>query len=410
MKKFTSVMLLLTGLTFAHAADKYAPTGNTLADALQWLAIQTACVGQYSMAFTGDYVSKDPQDHYQVTDIREYFAFLAENSSRRTRVPTFYGICFDYAKSAYDDITASSNYYGKLGVKEWYIVADGDTSKQIVLYDPVARGQQTILMNGVPLKEIQRRNVRTHDDITGHAWLWVIGNDGTIYWIDPTWTDNGGYVVWGVVRNGREEQRAAQPSLCAVSIPGGASFASFTRGDANKNQGNWDQAIDDYNEAIKIDPNSELAYNNRGLANYYKGSYDRAIADFNEALRLKSDYAEAYNNRGRAYYAKNDYDKAFADYTQAITLNSQFPFAYNNRAYVYLARKDYDSAFADVHSAMKLMPREATWYATRGEIFINIKEWKRAVQDLELAVRMSPNFTRAKELLERARLRRWLPF
>jgi tetratricopeptide (TPR) repeat protein len=404
MKKFTSAVLLLAGLTFAHAADLYAPVGNTLADALQWLAVQTACMGQYNMA-EFDITREDPQDNYRPPDIREY---LARMSGDRTRVPTFYGICFDYAKAAYDHIMASQGNYEGLGMKrgQWYIAAAFESSREIVLFKPVAQGQHSMVLNGVYVKESGRFSVQTHNNATTHGWLWVYGNDGTIYWLDPNATDDWGYVVWGVVRNGREEQVAPQPSLCAGRIPGGASFASLSRGDANRSQGNWNQAIEDYNEVIRVEPNYELAYNNRGLANYNKGAYDQAIADFNEAIRLNPNYADAYRNRGRAYYAKGGYDQALADYNQALSLNSNDAPAYNGRAYVYLAKKDIDRAVADVNQAIRLWPREATWYATRGEIFLNIGEYKRAAAEFELALRMTPSFTRAKELLQRAKRRR----
>ena len=39
-------------------------------------------------------------------------------------------------------------------------------------------------------------------------------------------------------------------------------------------------------EAIRLEPKSALAYNNRGVAWSVKKDYDRAIADFTEAIRL----------------------------------------------------------------------------------------------------------------------------
>jgi tetratricopeptide (TPR) repeat protein len=403
MKKYINVaVLLLAGLTFTHAADKYAPRGNTLADALQWLAVQTACVGQYNMAETGDFTAKDPQDYYQAPDIREY---LARMSGDRTRVAAFYGICFDYAKAAYDYMTASSSYYANLGVKEWYMAATWAANpNQIKLFDPVPRGQHTTFFNGAYMKEKSRHNVQNHGNKPmNHAWLWVIGNDDTIYWIDPTWTDNAGYIVWGVVRNGREEQAAPHQSLCAGRVPGGIAFASLSRGDANKSQGNWDQAIIDYDEAIRVEPNYPLIYNNRGLANYNKGVYDQAIADFNEAIRLNPNYADAYRNRGRAYYAKGGYDQAMADFDKALSLNPDDAPAYNGRAYVYLAKKDYIKALADASKAVGLLTREAVYHTTRGEILISMGQKKLARTELEIALRLAPTYTPARDLLRRAR-------
>jgi tetratricopeptide (TPR) repeat protein len=389
-------------LTFAHAADKYAPAGNTLADALQWLAVQTACLGQYSNAQIGEYWKPDPRDNYQVPNIREY---LAGQSGNRTRTLTFYGICFDYAQSAYNAISASRSYYEGLGMKsgQWYIAAAFQSSREIVLFRPVTQGQHTMVLNGEYVKEITRFNMQTHDGATAHGWLWVYANDGTIYWIDPTWTDNSGYVVWGVVRNGREEPRAPAARLSAIRLPSSDAFDPFSSGEANRNEGRYDQAIDDYNQAIQVEPNYAAAYNNRGRSYYAQGDYDRAIADFNQAITLDPNYADAYNNRGRAYYAKGNLDRALADYNQAITLAPEFPLAFNGRAYVYLAKKDYERAYTDARKAISLWAREATWYIATAEIFLSMGNNTRAIADLEYALKMFPNFTRAQEMLRRIR-------
>jgi tetratricopeptide (TPR) repeat protein len=403
MKKLTSVVLLLAGLTCVRAADKYAPAGSTLADALQWLAVQTACLSAYGMGFTGDFTEPDPRDNYRPRDIGEY---LAGRSGGRTRVQTIYGICFDYAQYAYNEISASWSYYAGRGVKEWYIAGHwASNPRQIRLFDPVDRqGQDTIAPNGVPIKEISRYNVEYHGKPTdNHAWLWVVGNDGTTYWIDPTWTDGGGYVVWGVVRNGREEQIAPAARLCVARPPASAAFASFTSGDANRSAGKYDEAIDDYNQTIQVEPNYAAAYNNRGRSYYAKGDYDMAIADFNQAIALDPNYADAYNNRGRAYYAKADMDRALADYNQAITLDPEFSLAYHGRAYVYLAKKDYDTALTNATRAVRLFPREPVYSVTMGEILIAKREFKKAVMILDDAVRTNPNVPNGRELLERAR-------
>lgn len=49
---------------------------------------------------------------------------------------------------------------------------------------------------------------------TKHAWLWAQAKDGTVYWIDPTWTDNSGRPVYGIVRAGAEIQLPPASDLC----------------------------------------------------------------------------------------------------------------------------------------------------------------------------------------------------
>ena len=59
------------------------------------------------------------------------------------------------------------------------------------------------------------------------------------------------------------------------------------------------------------------AYNNRGLAYANLGEYGRAIEDYDQALRLDPGYVLAYNNRGFAYKNLGEYRRAIEDYDQA---------------------------------------------------------------------------------------------
>jgi tetratricopeptide (TPR) repeat protein len=59
----------------------------------------------------------------------------------------------------------------------------------------------------------------------------------------------------------------------------------------------------------KASENLSVAYNNRGDAYYKKGDYDRAIQDFSEAIRLSPSFGY-YRERGIAYNEKGDYDQA----------------------------------------------------------------------------------------------------
>jgi Flp pilus assembly protein TadD len=72
-----------------------------------------------------------------------------------------------------------------------------------------------------------------------------------------------------------------------------------------------------------------LAYNNRGIAYADKRDYDRAIADYNQAIRLNPN-SSAYNNRGAAYYNKGNKTQAWADYNKALELDPNNTTAWNN--------------------------------------------------------------------------------
>jgi tetratricopeptide (TPR) repeat protein len=126
-----------------------------------------------------------------------------------------------------------------------------------------------------------------------------------------------------------------------------------------------DQAIAAINQALRINPNNESAYSMRGTEYADKGDYDRALEDFNKAIQLAPNFVDAYSNRGAAYYYKKDYDRAIADFNQAIQLSPDFAGAYYNRGMAYFDKRDYDSVIADYTRVIELAPTADT-YNSRG--------------------------------------------
>ncbi|SRR5579883_1307060 len=81
-----------------------------------------------------------------------------------------------------------------------------------------------------------------------------------------------------------------------------------------------------------------LLFKARGFAYSVKGEYDRAITDYDQAIKLDAGFSAAYNGRGMAYRAKEDLDRTMADYDQAIKLAPDMSVAYGNRGEFILAQ------------------------------------------------------------------------
>jgi len=179
----------------------------------------------------------------------------------------------------------------------------------------------------------------------------------------------------------------------AIRVDPNYAEAYFRRGDTYDERGDYDRAIADYTQAIRLDPNYAKAYYYRGLTYNNKNDYDRAIADYTQAIKLDPDYAMAYNNRGYAYYCKNDYDRAIADYTQAIKLDPDYAKAYRYRGNAYKdGKNDYDRAIADYTQAIRLNPNDDIAYHSRGNAYHEKKDYDRAIADYTQAIRLDPDY------------------
>jgi len=155
----------------------------------------------------------------------------------------------------------------------------------------------------------------------------------------------------------------------------------------------YEQAIADFTEAIRLDGNNSETYRERGSAYADKGDYDKAIADFNQAIRLNPRHANAYNCRAIIYKFKGDTDKAIADYTQAIKLAPDYAFPYSNRGNIYLNKGDYDRAITDYNQAIKLNSNYADAYGGRGYAYYKKGDYDKAIADYTQAIRLDPNYS-----------------
>jgi Flp pilus assembly protein TadD len=64
-------------------------------------------------------------------------------------------------------------------------------------------------------------------------------------------------------------------------------------------------------------------YSSRGIAYGLRGDFDKAIADCTEAIRLDPKNTQAYQNRGVAYGKKGEKAKAEEDFAQTKKLEDK---------------------------------------------------------------------------------------
>ena len=132
-----------------------------------------------------------------------------------------------------------------------------------------------------------------------------------------------------------------------------------------------------------VESNLAVAFMNRGLAYKHKGQWDRAIADYSEAIRLKSDSAQVYNNRGNAFYYNGQLDRAIQDYGDAIRLQPDLAEAYSNRGNVYRTTGRFERAIAEYDQALRIEPGNARVFAERGLAFEKQGDAVHALRDFE---------------------------
>lgn len=118
---------------------------------------------------------------------------------------------------------------------------------------------------------------------------------------------------------------AVLPSLVLVALVAGCSAASRAQRLDSKGlrEKKPERAIDDFTQAIELDATRAEFWLHRGDARVKQGDFDGAIADYTESLRMEPS-ARTHLHRARARRQKKLFDLALADVNASIELDPDF--------------------------------------------------------------------------------------
>jgi tetratricopeptide (TPR) repeat protein len=225
---------------------------------------------------------------------------------------------------------------------------------------------------------VDKGNLLVVKNVNGD-WFWVIWSSGETETIKG-WINRSDVIPFLQALEFFNEEVKRNPT----------SSAYHTRGMIWNEKGEYDIAIGDYSEAIRLDPNNKFAYNSRGNALGDKKEYEKAVSDFNEAIRLYPKFSVAYNNRGIAWRDKKEYEKAISDFNEAIRLDPKDANAYSGRGAVWGAKKEYDKSIADFNEAIRLDPKLEYIYCNRAIAWNAKGDYVKAISDYGEAIRLDP--------------------
>lgn len=106
----------------------------------------------------------------------------------------------------------------------------------------------------------------------------------------------------------------------------------------------------------------------RAAGYFAQKRYQEAIPDFDEAIRLNPNSAQAFYGRGNAYLATRQYVRAIQDFDRAISLAPKDSRAYSNRCAAHAMLGKLERAIADCDRALQLNPNDAQARAFRAKL------------------------------------------
>lgn len=213
--------------------------------------------------------------------------------------------------------------------------------------------------------------------------------------------------------------------------------AYYNLGNALYRRGNIEAAVENYFEAVRIEPKFAKAHDNLGVAllregetkeavkhvkkalslrprdpkiltNYglillQQGKLDDAVAQFKKALRIDPDKAQAHNNFAIALARQGSLKDAIVHFSEALRIEPDNAEIHNNLGQALMLRNDLDGAEFHFSEAVRIRPTYAEAYGNLGVVILRQGDVKGGMQHFYKALRIKPDLTVAREGMKRSR-------
>lgn len=154
----------------------------------------------------------------------------------------------------------------------------------------------------------------------------------------------------------------------------------------------YEKAILDFTKAYSLGHNPVVLVS-RAAINMRMVRYDQALADFNEALKQDDSLTQGYVFRAKLFIAIQEYELADMDFSRAIELANGDTTVYEERAQFYELRELWDLAIADYTTVLTTNPDDFYVYVMRADLYEKSGLLEKALADYDRAIVLNPYYS-----------------
>ncbi|TDC23384.1 tetratricopeptide repeat protein [Streptomyces sp. 8K308] len=217
--------------------------------------------------------------------------------------------------------------------------------------------------------------------------------------LERAWRDTDASELAHWARRLTEAVESEQPTervlallVVAPELDAAARAAAYTlSGRLHYDKGEYEEAVLEYDEALRLAPDSAWALAYRGDACRLLRRYDDALRDLDRAIQLDGSYAWALGVRGSLFSGLRRYEEALRDLDRAIDLETDSAWEHAQRGMVHRLSGWYEAAVADFDKAIRLGKDDAWTRWNRGAAHNSAGLIEEAVRDFDRALDMEPD-------------------
>ena len=153
----------------------------------------------------------------------------------------------------------------------------------------------------------------------------------------------------------------------------------------------YDDAILQWQNAIKLKPDYHFGYNNLGNAFLLKNDLNQALLNYEEAIKINPDYHEAIYNKANIFLKLKDFSNALKYYDKVLSLKNDYFPAHQGKAIVYKKIEKFDEAINQWEKVISLNPYNENAYVQKGDILFDKNMLKDSLNSYEKAYSINPD-------------------
>ena len=149
-------------------------------------------------------------------------------------------------------------------------------------------------------------------------------------------------------------------------------------------EGNFTEAIPEYQSLIEMNPEYAAGYSNLGLIYLQQGNHELAKQYLFQSIQKKPELLEGYFNLGVLYQDENAFEKALTFYKEVVTRDKQDGVTFLRMGYCALGMDNKEDARAFFEESFRLQPNSLEAGAALASIYINLNRLEDAEEVLRV--------------------------
>lgn len=209
------------------------------------------------------------------------------------------------------------------------------------------------------------------------------------------------YVLFDLNNLNQQTPLANLAALTATPAPTRTPYVvlAYTQYEYNRSilkslaSGDWAGMIPDLTRLIEKEPQAIEAYYYLGEAYLHMGEYALAVEQYNQAIAIDPAFAPAYVGRAQILLSSEavDFDAALNELELAEGYDDQLPEIFTTRAQIFMAQNNTNKAIAALNAARRLLPDDASISLQYASIYLQLEQYEKSYEYASLAQQQDAN-------------------